>query len=289
MLFLKIIDKVGNIKFHAKSSYIREIYRGVFENGDKIYLRSDGDNIVAVKFDKTLKESLLYLSDRDFTFYIPSGNELQAGYAKGAFEGDSHEISAREVDDEEFYAVRNIALNSHDLRVKTGGFPHATANFVTREEPCFYERNAIDGVINNQGHGVYPYHSWAGGARDDLEFMLDFGREVAIDKLVFYLRADFVHDPITGLPHDSYWKNIDVEFSDGEIKTCEFKLHNEDLHPDNSKGTEINVGGKVTRTVKLFNFKQITEKLGFAALSQIEIYCKYIKENLDSNRNEVKS
>ena len=62
-------------------------------------------------------------------------------------------------------------------------FPHAYANFVTREEPCFYARNAIDGVINNQGHGNYPFHSWAGGARNDLEYTLDFGKEVEFDKL----------------------------------------------------------------------------------------------------------
>ena len=89
-------------------------------------------------------------------------------------------------------------------------FPHASANFVTREDPCFYERNAIDGVMNNQGHGAYPYHSWAGGARNDLEFFLDFGRDVEIDKLVFFLRADFVHDAKTGIPHLSLQQNPDI-------------------------------------------------------------------------------
>ena len=78
-----------------------------------------------------------------------------------------------------------------------------------------FERNAIDGVLENKGHGNFPYHSWAGGARDDLEYYVDFGTEVEVEKLVFYLRADF--------PHDTYWKNIDIEFSDGEIVTANFE------------------------------------------------------------------
>ena len=80
---------------------------------------------------------------------------------------------------------------------------------------AFFERNAIDGVLENKGHGNFPYHSWAGGARDDLEYYVDFGTEVEVEKLVFYLRADF--------PHDTYWKNIDIEFSDGEIVTANFE------------------------------------------------------------------
>ena len=47
------------------------------------------------------------------------------GYHPQAFQGDVHSISVREVQDNEFYKTRNIALNSHDLRVKTGAYPHA--------------------------------------------------------------------------------------------------------------------------------------------------------------------
>ena len=89
-------------------------------------------------------------------------------------------------------------------------------NYVTRGEPCFFERNAIDGVLEN----MWPWKfsvSFFGQAvqRDDLEYYVDFGTEVEVEKLVFYLRADF--------PHDTYWKNIDIEFSDGEIVTANFE------------------------------------------------------------------
>ena len=280
MLYLEIKEKSGKVKFSAKGSEISAVYNGLLNEGDQIVLRLDGVNTVKVKFDEKLKESLIYVPNKSFTYTIPTDRELYMGYEPGTFKGDSHLITAREVDDEEFYSYRNISLNSHDLRKNGSGFPHANANFVTREEPCFYERNAIDGVINNQGHGSYPYHSWAGGARNDLEYTLDFGTEVEIKSIKFYLRADFKHDEITGLPHDSYWKKIDVEFSDGEVVKCDFKLDNTDLNEENSKGQEIKFDKKITKTIKLKNFTQVTEILGFAALSQIEVFGRYIKEDL---------
>ena len=277
MLYLKITDKNKAVKFTAEGSEIKEIYNGTLCESDAISIRLDGTNTLAVRLDPSMQESLVYCPNKSFTFTVPSARELQMGYAPNAFQGAEHLISVREVEDDEFYAKRNIALNSHDLRCKTGGYPHASANFVTREEPCFYERNAIDGEKNNQGHGAYPYHSWAGGARNDLEYTLDFGREVEIEKLKFYLRADFINDS-NGVPHDSYWKNIDIQFDDGEIITGEFAMDNRELNPKNSKGQEIVLEEpKTTRKIKLFNFKQVTEILGFAALTELEVYGRYIK------------
>ena len=293
MIYLTIYSANGEEKFCAKGSNIETIYNGELFEGDVIKVRLDGTNVVKVKFDEKLKESYLYLPNKAFYFVIPTERELKMAYPPEAFKGDTHKIIAKEVDDE-FYSTRLISLNSHDLRSRTGGYPHASANFVTREEPCFYERNAIDGEINNQGHGNFPYHSWAGGARNDLEFTLDFGREVEVDKLKFFLRADFKHDH-KGIPHDSYWKNIDIEFSDGEIVNGEFTLDNTDLNEENSKGIELNFDKKVTKTIKLYNFKQVTEILGFAALTQLEVYGRYIKEGLSkmevrqaSNAKDVK-
>lgn len=286
MLYLKVMDRTGNIKFSAEGYDINVEYCGVFAEGDKIRILLDGTRTIAVKLDATMQESFIYVPNKCFEFTVPCERELKMGYAPNAFCGDTHKISIREIE-EEFYATRNIALNPYDLRCKTGGYPHASANFVTREEPCFYERNAIDGEKNNQGHGGYPFHSWAGGARNDLEYVLDFGQDVEVKELVFYLRADFKHDEITGLPHDSYWKSIDIQFSDGEIIRGEFTLDNEDLNPENAKGITIVLEKtKKTRKIKLFNFKQVTEILGFAALTQIEVYGQYIKE--DFSKMEVR-
>ena len=295
-MYLQIKDKNKAVKFETKGSEIKTTYQGELNEGDEICIRLDGTNTLAVQLHSSLQESLVYCPNRSFTFTIPSAKELKMGYNPTIFQGDEHLIVAREVEDEEFYATRNIALNSHDLRRKTGGYPHASANFVTREEPCFYERNAIDGEKNNQGHGAYPYHSWAGGARNDLEYTLDFGKEVEIDKLLFYLRADFKPE-WDSQPHDSYWKNIDIQFDDGEVITGEFTM-DRTVFPNvkNEKGQEIVLDKpKKTRKIKLFNFKQVTEILGFAALTQIEVYGRYIKEDLSkmevrqaSNAKDVK-
>ena len=294
MIFLEVIKADGQVVFSKKGSEINEEYHGELVCGDKIKILVDGTNVIAVKLDKTLKESYLYLPNKSFTFVIPSERELKMAYEPGAFGENVHFISAREVDDC-FYDTRLISLNSHDLKRGTGAYPHVVANFVTREEPCFYERNAIDGVINNQGHGSYPFHSWAGGARNDLEYTIDFGREVEVDKIVFYLRADFKHDQF-GVPHDSYWKEIDIKFSDGEVKKGTFTLDNSNLNDENSKGIEVTFDKKVTKKIKLYNFKQVTEILGFAALTQIEVYGRYIKEDLSkmevrqaSNAKDVKN
>ena len=72
-----------------------------------------------------------------------------------------------------------------------------------------------------------------------MEYTLDFGTEVEIEKLIFYLRADFKkeHD---GLPHDSYWKNIDIQFDDGEVQKCSFEMERATFpNEENEKGQEI--------------------------------------------------
>lgn len=295
MLTLKIIGKDGAVRLEKKGMSIDELYEGQLCEGDKIKVSLSNCEFIAVRLDPTLAESIVWVPNKSFEFEIPTPQQLRQGYHPDAFAGSTHRITVREPEDEEIYAYRNIALNSHDKHAKVRYFPHATANFVTREDPCFYERNAIDGVINNQGHGAYPYHSWAGGARNDLSYVLDFGREVEIDKLVFYLRADFAHDPITGIPHDSYWKSIDIEFSDGEIINASFKLDGTDLNPENSKGQAVMFDKKTTKTIRLFNFTQVSEVLSFAALTQIEVYGNIIKEDLSkmevrqaSNAKDVK-
>ena len=287
MLTVKIVNKQDEEKFIQKGSSVIVVYNAEWQEGDKIKILLDGTNFLAIKLDESLQESLIYCPNKSFTFTIPSARELQMGYNPQAFQGEKHLLSVREVEDDEFYSTRNISLNSHDLRTKTGGYPHASANFVTREEPCFYERNAIDGEKNNQGHGAYPFHSWAGGARNDLEYTLDFGKEVEIEKLVFYLRADFIKDG-KGEPHDSYWKTIDVQFDDGEIEKCSFEMDRTTFpSAENEKGQEIILEKpKKTKKIKLFNFKQVTEILGFAALTQIEVYGRYSKE--DFNKMEVR-
>ena len=278
ILKLKIINKDGVELFSAQGQKIEAEYKGTFSEGDKILIDAKMCEYISLKLDDTLKQSIIYVPSGKFEFNVPFG-DLRAGYAEEAFMGDTHILYAEEADEFAF-DVRNIALNPYDQRGQKRYFPHAYANLVTREAPCFFERNAIDGVAENHGHGNYPYHSWAGGAREDLEYFIDFGQEVEVEKLVFFLRADF--------PHDTYWKALDVEFSDKTRVTADFVK--------TADGQELVLEEKKkTRTIHLTNFKQAELPFSWAALSQVEVIGNYIKEDLSkmeircaSNPKDVK-
>ncbi len=276
---LKITDLNGAEKFSTSGDSIDAVYKLEFAPGDKISVNTGGAEFVSVQFDETLAESIIYTPSGSFDYPIPHG-ELTAGYDKAAFTGTEHRLKVCEVPENKAYGDRIISLNAYDLRGQKGYFPHAYANLVTREDPCFFERNAIDGVCDNSSHGDYPYHSWAGGAREDLEYYIDFGTEVEVSSLVFYLRADF--------PHDTYWKSLDVVFDGGECAAANFQK--------TSDGQALELTEKIkTRTVHLTNFKQAEIPFSWAALSQIEVYGNYIKEDLSkmeircaSNPKDVK-
>ena len=225
-----------------------------------------------------MKESIVYCPNSRFEFEIPL-NYVGECYSPETFKGQKHRIIAYEPDDEKIYGRRNIVLNPYDFSLSKV-YPHVSANLVTRGAPCFFARNAVDGISDNKSHGNYPYHSWAGGAREDLEYFIDFGRKVEIEELVFYLRADF--------PHDTYWKNIDVEFDNGSVVTAKFEM--------TEVGQKLSLCKPIiSRRVHLLNFKQVSHPLSWAALSQIQIYGKNIKEDLSkmeirnaSNPKDVK-
>ena len=261
---LKIISKNGEELFFAEGREIDVVYDGIYEEGTKICISSPLCDFVKISLDSVLGDAIIYNPQGRFEYEIPFGN-LKNMYSEYSFAGRGHKIQVSEPAEEEIYGVRNIALNPYDVRGQKKYFPHASANLVTRENPVFFERNAIDGMRENLGHGMYPYHSWAGGAREDLEFRIDFGADVEIEKLVFYLRADF--------PHDTYWKSVDVIFSDGESFTAEFEK--------TEKGQELILPEVIkTKNVQLKNFRQATLPLSWAALTEVEVYGKYIKEDL---------
>lgn len=280
---LKLLNEAGECKFKAYGSEIDERYGGEYERGDRWRIDTDYSEFVKIKLDEAVGESIVYLPDKTFEFAVPFDSERNACYAPGAFGGDSHRIVCSEPTDAEIYGEREISLNAHDRHNVPKYFPHAVANFVTREEPCFFERNAIDGVTDNESHGNYPYHSWGGGLREDLEFQVDFGRDVEVSHVTIFIRADF--------PHDTYWKEADLEFSDGERKHIELRGIKE------GQTFELEEP-KVTKSVKLTGLKQQRLEdgsLSFAALSQIQIFGKYIKKEIEgmevrdaSNAKDVK-
>ncbi len=265
MIQLKILRENGDVRFKAYGTEIDEHFHGEYEPHDRIRIESD-DEFVMMQLDATLAESLVYIPDRTFEFEIPFDYERRACYAPGAFAGDDHRLRVYEPTDAEVYETeRCLSLNAHDRHKVPKYFPHATANFVTREDPCFFERNAIDGVTDNLGHGLYPYHSWGGGLREDLEFEIHFGREIETDRTVIHLRADF--------PHDTYWKEAELEFSDGTRVKAQFEK--------SAEGQTVTYPKIKTELVRLTGLKQMRLEdgsLSFAALSQMSVYGNHIKK-----------
>ena len=217
MIFLKLVDKQGNTLAETSGISIDFTFDRVYEEGDKFIVKlKDCGEFIWMKLDESLKESIVLVPDKIFEYTVPFGPELIA-YDEESWKKPTHRVTLREAEDTEAFGNRIISENSADRHDVGRYFPHARANFVTRNDPVFFERNAVDGVINQKGHGIYPYHSWAGGAREDLEFYIDFGAEAEVEKIEFFLRADFVND------HDTWWKSIDVEFDDGTVQTAQFE------------------------------------------------------------------
>ena len=259
---LQLKDLNKEVKYEISGKEIEATYEGEYKEGDFFVITSDDSEFLFVKLDDTMEEALLYLPEKYFEYSIPQKEILEQGYHKDAFSGTKHFLSVRGAKDEEIKEERIVSLNPYACHNEKRFFPNAYANFVTREAPCFFERNAIDGVCENTSHGYYPYHSWAGGAREDLEYYLDFGNEIETEKIVVFLRADF--------PHDTYWKSFDIEFSDKSKIHCEFT--------GTKKGQEITFPKIKTTSIHLTNFKQVSTPLSWAALSQIEVYGNYIKK-----------
>lgn len=261
---------------------IDECFHLMYDERDAYRIETDGAAFVKVSLDEKLPESILYLPDGVFEFEIPFGRERQACYAPGTFDGESHRVRVCVPSEDEVYGEREISFNPHDRHKIGKYFPHADANFVTREEPWFFERNAIDGNTENHGHGSYPYESWGGGVREDLEFDILFGTEVEIHSVVIHLRADF--------PHDTYWKEADLIFPDGQKVHCCF---------EKTDGAQrVDFAPVRTDRIRLAGFVQQRlddGSLSFAALSHMAVFGHYIKKENEgmevrdaSNARDVK-
>jgi hypothetical protein len=257
----KMRVQIKNIKdevllYQKGDDNINLTYKGLYNEGDKIVFDLDTNKYVYVDIGEHMAESLIYVPESNFEYTIPFGEKLLA-YHPDAFKGYIHKITVRTANKEELSQYKNLALNGLDKHQVINYYPHAYANVVTRNEPCFEPRNAIDGCKDNSSHGNYPYHSWGGGLRDDLEFTLFFGRDVEVDKIVLYLRADYEND------HDTNWETGAFEFSDGTSMPISM-IKTSDPQNYNFKTKKIN-------WFKLCKLQRPVST-AFAALTQIEVY-----------------
>ena len=211
-LTLQLLDEKNKVlaEFTAEErTYLA--YQSQYALGNFYRVRlSKAPAYVWVQLDASLAPTLVYVNQTVWDFKIPFNLQREWPYPDGAFLGKRHYAWIRFANEDEIAAFQNLALNPYDQHEETSAYPHAFANAETRNETVFYAKNAIDGVIANEKHGSYPFQSWGIAGRADAELTLDFGRPVVLDKLVVILRADY--------PHDSYWPEATVVFSDGTSK-----------------------------------------------------------------------
>lgn len=228
------------------------------QEGDSIQIETESSGTyVVVRFDETLLPSLVYIKDKIMTYPIPTEAKALLAYRDGAFKGEQHLFTVRYATEEEISRYQNLALNTHDQNAFNGSYPHASANVETRNDSTFFASNAIDGVLANDDHGNYPYQSWGINKDPNAELTLEFGREVEIDSLGIVLRADF--------PHDSWWKQVTFEFSDGSEVTL-----------DLDKTDQLQKFTVEPRIISWLKFKNLIkgDDVDFPALTQLEVYGK---------------
>ena len=209
-----------------------------------------------VRVDAVMDEAYTFI-DTDRVIYTVPFYEKKCSYNPLAFFGNRHYVSIRYAMEHEIKAYKNLAKNTFDQHDVIGVYPHATANVETRGESVFAARNAIDGVIATRGHGEWPYESWGINRRDDAEIKLDFGREVDIDRICIYTRADF--------PHDNWWISGRLSFSDGSFE-------NISLDKKIDEAQVFDIVKKKIRYLTLSDLVRSDDPSPFPALSQIEVY-----------------
>ena len=238
------------------SSYVNLVYEAEYQEGDTITVRAEHASHLVLQLDDVLQPAAVYFSESTYCYQIPFG-EKRFSYNPKTFSGSMHMLRARYATRAEILQYRNIAYNSHDTAASTTCFPHASANIETRGESVFAARNAIDGNTANCSHGNWPYESWGINRDPEAELYLNFGRPVTVDKLGLVTRADF--------PHDNYWKQASVTFSDGSEMSLSMERSTEPhefvFEPKQITGLTLH---------KLI--KDDTDPSPFPALTQLEVY-----------------
>ncbi len=255
---IKILNKdMVTLAVARGEDEVNLVYSRKYEAGDRILIEtSEKGCFIWLQFDDALGRSLVYLTGNT-TYKIPFG-ERRINLSPKVFWGEKHLICIRKAQDYEVNAYRNLTFNVNDQHMIENLYPHADANVETRGEAVFAAQNAIDGVTVNHCHGEWPYESWGINQQDDAKIRIDFGREVEIDRIVLYTRADF--------PHDNWWKQVRFCFSDKSELTMKMEK--------SSLPHEMVFEKKKVRWMEMNRMIKSGEPSPFPALSQIEVYGK---------------
>lgn len=255
---LEITDSAGHrLAGISGEEELHLIYKAQYKEGDCIRVSIEQKNAYYyVQLDDARGASIVYLTD-DLCYEIPFG-EKRSALSPKEFAGDLHLLHIRKAKAFEYEAYRNLAANVYDNHKNTSCYPHASANVETRGEAVFAAANAIDTVTASTGHGAWPFSSWGINRRSDAAIRIDFGRKVEVDRLILYTRADF--------PHDNYWTEGRVTFSDGSDVTLSLRKTKE--------AQEFEIPARSVTWLELGKLKASGDPSPFPALTQIEVYGK---------------
>lgn len=232
-------------------------WNGEYRKGDFIEFSDlTPGRFYVIKADAAIETAFVYVKANIITFEVPF-YEKKAAYNPISFWGCRHLISIREAWEWEINGYRNLACNPLDQNGMAGVYPHAFANSDDWGQSVFHPRNAIDGIIAPRGHGEWPHESWGINGRSDAAFTLDFGRLVDVDEIWMYTRADF--------PHDNWWKEIVITFSDGTSQNVTLEKKQDEPH----KLVQIN---KQIQWLRLEQLIMSDEPARFPALSEIQVF-----------------
>lgn len=229
-------------------------WKGEYEPGDVIVMEFKKPGFYVIQVDDCIEESLVYMTETVLRYPVLF-DEKKKAHSPKAFMGDRHYLSLRPANSWEL-GYRNLAKNPADQHDVHGCYPHASANVETRGESVFAARNAIDGMLANRSHGRWPYASWGINMQDDAEFTLDFGRPVNFDTIVLVTRADF--------PHDNWWEEVTLSFSDGTSETVKLEKSYEPHH--------LSIKRDGITWLKFGKLIKADDPSPFPALTQIEVY-----------------
>ena len=237
----------------ATETYL--VFKEEYQEGDQIRFTPEQAGFVTLQFDAVLGRATVYSNGQPFVMNIPFGQKHDC-YQESVFKGALHFLWARKAYEWEHNCYRNLSLNPYDCHEDDSLFPHSRANIETRGESVFASRNAIDGIVASNWHGLWPWASWGINRDPEAKLTLDFGRAVTIDRIIMYTRADF--------PHDAWWTEGTFTFSDGS----------ELVMPLEKKDgpQEITFPEKTITWLELDRLIKADDPSPFPALIQIEVY-----------------
>lgn len=256
-MILSVVDTKGVVLAKVEEEQeLNLVLNRIYQRGDRIILSDiKAPCYLMMQVDDALGEALIYVTENEIQYTIPF-DEKKVCYSPKTFYGTLHVLTARYARQEEIISYRNLALNVMDQHEFKGYYPHASANVETRGESVFAAQNAIDGIKCNTSHGEWPYGSWGINQRKDAAIKIDLGRVVEVDKLILYTRADF--------PHDSWWIQVTVTFSDGT--SIQYPL-------EKTKEAQVLIVPKRKISwVMLSELIKAEDESPFPALTQIEVY-----------------